>query len=102
MAIWARVYLGENWGMAATTKENVELVTSGPYKYVRHPIYSGVMLAMLGSALAGDAVWFIVFVLISLYFIYSARMEETNMLWVFPEQYAAYKKKTKMLIPFIF
>ena len=102
LAIWARVYLGENWGMPSTTKEDTELVTSGPYKYIRHPIYSGVILAMLGSAFAGDGIWLIVFIIFTLYYIYNARIEESNMMWVFPEQYREYKKKTKMLIPFIF
>jgi len=49
LAIWARTYLGRNWGMPMSRKENPELVTSGPYAYVRHPIYTGLLIAMLGS-----------------------------------------------------
>ena len=47
-AIWARVYLGKNWGMPMSLKVELELATTGPYALVRHPIYSGVLLAMLG------------------------------------------------------
>lgn len=49
---WARYHLGKQWSGLVTTKVNHELVTTGPYKYVRHPIYSGIILAVIGSALA--------------------------------------------------
>jgi len=101
-AIWARVYLGRNWGMPQSIKENPELVTAGPYTYVRHPIYTGVLLAMLGSALTSDPVWLILTVVFGIYFIYSAFQEEKLMLKTFPDSYPGYKKRTKMLIPFIF
>src|SRR5271167_4763271 len=52
LAVWARIYLGRNWGMPMTQKDEPELVTSGPYQLVRHPIYSGILLAMLGTSLA--------------------------------------------------
>jgi len=52
LAVWARIYLGRNWGMSMTQRAEPELVTSGPYAYVRHPIYSGILLAILGTALA--------------------------------------------------
>ena len=52
LAIWARVHLGRNWGMPMTQKDEPELVMSGPYRYVRHPIYSGLLAAVLGTALA--------------------------------------------------
>jgi protein-S-isoprenylcysteine O-methyltransferase Ste14 len=51
LAIWARVHLGQNWGMPMTRKAEPELVTSGPYRFMRHPIYSGLLLALLGTAL---------------------------------------------------
>lgn len=100
-AIWARVYLGRNWGMPMSRKENPELVTGGPYAYVRHPIYGGLLVAMLGSAMGGMAVWLIPLVLCAVYFVYSARNEERLMLEQFPEQYPAYMRRTKMLLPFI-
>ena len=58
-AIWARIYLSTNWGMPMSQKEDLELVTTGPYHFVRHPIYTGICLAMLGSAITGGMAWFI-------------------------------------------
>lgn len=101
-AMWARVYLGENWGTPMSVKEDTELVTDGPYKYVRHPIYAGVLIAMIGSALAGDAVWLVTFIIVLAYFAFMATREEKHLTEVFPEKYPAYKKRTKMLLPFIF
>jgi protein-S-isoprenylcysteine O-methyltransferase Ste14 len=102
VAIWARVYLGKNWGMPMTQKQDPELVTSGPYQYIRHPIYSGILLAMLGCAIAVSVFWLAVFAIAGLYFVYSALEEEKLMLKQFPKVYPAYKSKTKMLIPFVF
>ena len=79
LAVWARIYLGRNWGMPMTKKEEPELVTSGPYRYVRHPIYSGLLLAVLGTALATNLYWLIALVVVGAYFIYSATVEERLM-----------------------
>jgi protein-S-isoprenylcysteine O-methyltransferase Ste14 len=100
-AIWARHYLGKNWGMPMTHKQEPELVTTGPYRYVRHPIYSGMLLALLGTAIASSYAWILVMVMVAIYFMYSALIEEKNMITIFPETYADYKNKTKMLIPFL-
>jgi len=101
LAIWARVYLGRNWGLPMSRKAAPELVTSGPYAFVRHPIYAGIMLAMLGSAVAESILWVLPFLIATAYFIYSARSEERTMGQEFPEQYAAYRGRTKMLVPFV-
>jgi len=101
LAVWARVYLGRNWGMPMSVKENPELVTGGPYSYIRHPIYSGVFLAIFGSALASNAWWLIVFAPTLLYFVFSAKSEEKLMLQQFPDQYPEYMKRTKAFIPFV-
>jgi protein-S-isoprenylcysteine O-methyltransferase Ste14 len=101
-AVWARVYIGRNWGMPMSLRQGHELVTSGPYSYVRHPIYSGLMLAMIGSALTEDLLWLLLFALYFAYFLYSARSEEKMMLAQFPDTYPAYRRRTKMLIPFVF
>ena len=101
LAVWARIYLGRNWGMPMTKKEEPELVTSGPYRYVRHPIYSGLLLAVLGTALATNLYLLIAVVLAGAYFIYSATVEERLMTDSFPAQYGTYKAATKMLIPFV-
>jgi protein-S-isoprenylcysteine O-methyltransferase Ste14 len=101
LAIWARVYLGKNWGMPMSRKEHPELVTTGPYAYVRHPIYTGLLLAMFGSAIAETAFWLVPLVVVGAYFIYSARSEEKGMVEEFPERYPAYQKRTKILVPFL-
>jgi protein-S-isoprenylcysteine O-methyltransferase Ste14 len=101
LAIWARIYLGRNWGMPMTQKREPELVTSGPYRFVRHPIYSGILLGFAGTALATNAYFAIVFAVCLVYFIYSARVEEGIMSTAFPATYLGYRERTKMLIPFV-
>jgi protein-S-isoprenylcysteine O-methyltransferase Ste14 len=100
-AVWARIYLGRNWGMPMSEKEAPELVTSGPYRLVRHPIYSGLLLAILGTALATNLYWLVVLLVIGIYFVYSARVEERLLTASFPDAYAGYVARTKMLIPFL-
>ena len=101
LAVWARVYLGRNWGMPASLKENPELVTTGPYRFVRNPIYSGILLAMFATALIASNAWFIAFILFGIYFICASRAEEKIMATAFPDTYPAYRARTKMLIPFV-
>jgi protein-S-isoprenylcysteine O-methyltransferase Ste14 len=102
LAFWARVYLGRNWGMPMSEKVDPELVTTGPYRTIRHPIYSGIILAMVGTAVAVSVYWLIAVVLLGAYFVYSAVMEERYMAGLFPDAYPRYKQSTKMLVPFIF
>jgi protein-S-isoprenylcysteine O-methyltransferase Ste14 len=102
LAINARRHLGRNWGLPMSRKEQPELVTSGPYALIRHPIYTGLILAMLGSAIGVNVFWALLLVPVGAYFIYSARREETVMLQLFPEQYAAYITRTGMLAPCLF
>jgi protein-S-isoprenylcysteine O-methyltransferase Ste14 len=102
LAIWARRYLGRNWGMPMTEKVDPELVTTGPYRRVRHPIYSGIILAMVGTAIAVSWYWLLAVIVLGAYFVYSAVMEERYMAGHFPDTYPAYKRSTKMLVPFVF
>jgi protein-S-isoprenylcysteine O-methyltransferase Ste14 len=102
LAISARWHLGRNWGMPMSRKEQPELVTSGPYAVIRHPIYTGLILAMLGSAIGVNISWALMLVPVGAYFNYSARREESVMLQLFPEQYAAYMARTGMLAPRLF
>jgi protein-S-isoprenylcysteine O-methyltransferase Ste14 len=102
LAVWARIYLGRNWGMPMSEKADPELVTTGPYSEIRHPIYSGIILAMAGTAIAVSLYWLIAVVVLGGYFTYSAVMEERHMAEVFPDAYPRYKQSTKMLIPFVF
>jgi protein-S-isoprenylcysteine O-methyltransferase Ste14 len=101
-AIWARRHIGRNWGIPMTQKDEPELVTSGPYHLVRHPIYSGILLAGVGTAVALSWVWLTAVVLAGVYFVYSATVEERYLTEQFPDDYPAYRRSTKMLVPFIF
>ena len=100
-AIWARAALGRNWSPRPAVKEHHELVTSGPYEYVRHPIYTGILVSALGTALTGTVFGAIVFVLASTLFLARIRREEQIMLELFPNEYPAYQARTKRLVPFI-
>jgi protein-S-isoprenylcysteine O-methyltransferase Ste14 len=102
LAVWARVYLGRNWGMPMSHKAEPDLVTTGPYATIRHPIYTGVLLAFIGTSLTLGWWYLIVFVIAASYFIYAATKEEQLMLSTFPSTYPAYKARTSMLVPFIF
>ena len=101
-AIWARVNIGRNWGVPMTRKDDPELVTSGPYRLVRHPIYSGILAAGIGTAVALSWLWLTAVVLAGIYFLYSAVVEERYLTEQFPDDYPAYKRSTKMLVPLIF
>jgi protein-S-isoprenylcysteine O-methyltransferase Ste14 len=101
-AIWARVHIGRNWGTPMSQKEEPELVTSGPYRLVRHPIYSGILVAGVGSSVALSWLWLIATALAGTYFVYSATVEEHYLAGQFPGTYPAYKRSSKMLVPFIF
>jgi protein-S-isoprenylcysteine O-methyltransferase Ste14 len=101
IAVWARVYLGRNWGMPMSQKADPELVTTGPYGTVRHPIYSGIILGMVGTAIAVSLYWLAAVAILGAYFLFSAVVEERNMAKLFPAAYPPYKRATKMLIPYI-
>ena len=101
LAVYARIYIGRNWGMPMSRKEEPELVTGGPYAYVRHPIYTGIILAMLGSAIGESVLWVVLLIVFTPYFVYSARREEELMREQFPTQYPDYMQRTKMIVPFV-
>ena len=101
-AIWARVHIGRNWGSPMTQKDEPELVTSGPYHLVRHPIYSGILVAGVGTAVALSWLGLIAVALAGTYCLYSATVEERYLTEQFPDTYSTYKHATKMLVPFVF
>jgi protein-S-isoprenylcysteine O-methyltransferase Ste14 len=68
---------------------------------VRHPIYTGIMLAMLGSAIGESVIWVVLLIVFAPYFVYSARSEEELMCEQFPAQYPEYMRRTKMIVPFV-
>ena len=99
LAVWARLYIGRNWGMPMSRKAEPELVTTGPYRTIRHPIYTGIILAMIGTTIAVSLYWLVAVIFAAVYFSYSAVMEERYMTEQFPATYPPYKRSTKMLIP---
>jgi protein-S-isoprenylcysteine O-methyltransferase Ste14 len=101
LAIWARLYMGRNWGMPMTKREEADLVTTGPYRLIRHPIYTGIVLALAGTALASSLYGLIATAAIAAYFIFSATREEHFLAERFPDTFPPYKARTKMLIPFV-
>lgn len=99
----ARFTLGRNWSANVVLKENHELVTKGPYKYVRHPIYSGLLLMILSTAVYSASVFgFIIFIAFFFGAYYKARKEEKLMIEKFPEEYPQYMGRVKALVPFVF
>jgi len=101
-SIWARFMLGGNWSSSVTVKENHTLVRSGPYRIVRHPIYTGILLGMLGSAIQrGGMSCFVGVLFCVLSFWLKSRIEERFMVQSFGEQYLQYRHEAKALVPFI-
>ena len=101
-ATWARVYLGRNWSAAVTLKRDHELVRSGPYRWVRNPIYTGILIALAGSALARGQWSGVLAVAIAFgSFWYKARLEERVMHEAFGAEYDAYRREVRSLIPFV-
>ncbi|HEX4151974.1 MAG TPA: isoprenylcysteine carboxylmethyltransferase family protein [Steroidobacteraceae bacterium] len=102
LCIWARRALGGNWSGAVTVKVGHELVQGGPYRWVRHPIYTGILLMMLGTALAGGEVHGLLAVSIATLALWlRSRVEERWMSEEFGEQYARYRQRSWALIPYI-
>jgi protein-S-isoprenylcysteine O-methyltransferase Ste14 len=101
-AFWARHSLGTNWSGRVTIKEDHELVTAGPYRWVRHPIYTGALLIVTGSALAlGHAGGIFSIAIMTAVFMYKMRLEEKMLHKHFGERYAAYRRSTRAIIPLI-
>lgn len=102
-AIWARQHLGRNWSHAVTIKQDHELITSGPYALVRHPIYTGILAGFLGTVIALAQVrGVIALALVFLGFWAKFRMEEEWMHSQFGETYATYARQTAALVPYLF
>jgi protein-S-isoprenylcysteine O-methyltransferase Ste14 len=102
IALWARFSLGRNWSGVVTLKEGHELVTSGPYAVIRHPIYTALLLLFLALALfihtPGAYLGFLAIVWSCWV---KLRQEEVLMLGQFPDSYPAYMARTKRLIPLL-
>ena len=102
IALWARVILGRNWSGVVTLKEGHELVERGPYRFVRHPIYTGILTMFFATALVqGHVAGFAAVLLTFASFWIKLGREEQLMLQQFPERYAAYQHRAKRIIPFV-
>jgi len=102
LAIAARFFLGRNWSGTVTIKEGHTLVRTGPYTLVRHPIYSGFLLAILGTALAmGEFRALLAAILVFLLLAHKIILEERFMMEQFGAEYAQYRRHVKALIPFV-
>lgn len=101
-SVWARFMLGRNWSGMVTVKENHVLITRGPYAWVRHPIYTGMLLALFGTAVVGGTLIGLLFMAVATLVLWlKLRTEERFMLETFGEQYRAYRQRVKALIPYI-
>lgn len=99
-AIWARWHLGENWSGSVTLKAGHELIRTGPYRFIRHPIYTGILLATIGTTLALDEWRGVIscgLVLITFYF--KARREERFLAQEFGSGFDEHARHTGMFLP---
>jgi protein-S-isoprenylcysteine O-methyltransferase Ste14 len=99
-SVLARVYLGRNWSGTVTLKSDHTLIRGGPYLWVRHPIYTGILLAIVGSVIAqGEYRGPLALALVILAFTQKIRTEERFMLEQFGEAYARFQREVPALIP---
>ena len=99
--VWGRHRLGNNWSPTVAKKEGQELVTSGPYRYVRHPMYAGGLMATIGSAIVCGGAFVFLLIILGTIFIRRVDAEDKLMAQQFPDEYPDYEKRTKALIPFV-
>jgi protein-S-isoprenylcysteine O-methyltransferase Ste14 len=102
LCFWARAILGKNWSGTVTIKQDHELILHGPYAFVRHPIYTGLLMGMLGTAIVyGLARCLVGVFILGLGFWIKSQTEEKFMLQQFGERYMQYRRDVRALIPFI-
>jgi protein-S-isoprenylcysteine O-methyltransferase Ste14 len=102
-AVWARLHLGRNWSSQITLKQDHELIRSGPYGVVRHPIYSGLLVAVLGTAITiGEWRGLVALACVLLGVLRKLGVEERWLSELFPDAYARYRREVPALVPFIY
>src|ERR1035437_1733414 len=102
VAIWSRHTLAGNWSSEVTFKQGHELIQTGPYQYVRHPIYTGILLMCLGTAIeVGQLRCWLGFMILCLGFWLKLKQEDALMARHFPNDYPAYRARVKALVPFV-
>jgi protein-S-isoprenylcysteine O-methyltransferase Ste14 len=100
LAIWARWRLGANWSSAVTIREQHELIGTGPYRWIRHPIYTGILLGLAGTALVvGEVRGLVGLAVAAAAFYRKARKEETWLNQEFGASFEAHAKQTGMFLP---
>jgi len=101
-AVWARVHLGKYWSGIPAIRVNHKLIRTGPYSLVRHPIYTGILCGIGGTAIIiGEPVGLIAFFLILVIFLWKIRIEEKYLQEEFGDDYGRYKKEVPALFPFL-
>lgn len=101
--VWARLRLGRNWSGIVTLKQGHELIRTGPYRWVRHPIYTGLLVAFLGNAICANAVGsFIGVAICGAAFVRKLRIEEGFLRTQFGEEYSLYAAETRALLPLLY
>jgi len=101
-SVWARKHLGKNWSQAVTIKDDHQLITDGPYAFVRHPIYTGLIVGFIGSSIAlGEFRGLISDFLVFAVLWYKLKLEDKWLLEQFGESYKLYSRKVAALIPFV-
>ncbi len=103
IALSARIFLGRNWSSYVTYKKEHELVTAGPYRLIRHPIYSGILLMLIGTFVYySNLIILVILALAAIMIAWRMGREEKIMADLFGEKYTDYMKKSKRLIPWIY
>ena len=101
-SVWARVHLGANWSRSVTIKQDHELIVTGPYRFVRHPIYTGILTGFLGSVIALTELRGLVALALAFFSLwYKLRLEEQWMRSQFGDTYADYSSRTAALVPWL-
>jgi protein-S-isoprenylcysteine O-methyltransferase Ste14 len=102
LAVWARFILGRNWSAMVTIKQDHRLIRTGPYSVVRHPIYSGLLLALFGTAfVVGEVRGFAAFAFAFVAWIIKSRAEERFLREEFGQEYEDYRRQTYAFVPYI-
>ena len=101
-ALWGRITLGRNWTLYPSLKEDHELIVRGPYRFARHPMYTGLLSMLLGAVIwYGTATGFVCFIACFLGTWLKLREEERLLTVHFGESYRTYKTRVKAIIPFL-
>jgi|SRR5665213_377058 len=100
-AVWARLILGRNWSASVAVKEGHRLIRMGPYRLVRHPIYTGIIAGLAGTALAiGQLRGLVAVILLTATYLWKSRREEQLMVAEFGDEYVRYRHEVNALVPF--